>query len=80
MIRGLVLSDEANVRESIDAEESEALLRLFELNVAEEEVWVARARVRVVGDEGLGEEREFKVEGFEMGSPTHRGAGWHRRR
>ena len=47
-----MLSDEANVRESIDAEESEALLRLFELNVAKEEVWVARARVRVVGDEG----------------------------
>ena len=75
-----MLSDEADVREGIDAEESEALLRLFELDVAEEEVWVARARVRVVGDEGLGEEREFKVEGFEMGSPTHRGAGWHRRR
>ena len=80
MIRGLVLSDEANVRESIDAKESKALLRLFEINVAEEEVWVARARVGVVGDEGLGEEREFKVEGFEMGSPTHRGAGWHQRR
>ena len=75
-----MLSDEANVRESIDAKESKALLRLFEINVAEEEVWVARARVRVVGDEGLGEEREFKVEGFEMGSPTHRGAGWHQRR
>ena len=58
-----MLSDEENVRESIDAEESEALLRLFELNVAEEEVWVARARVGVVGDEGLGEEREFEVEG-----------------
>ena len=68
------------MRESIDAKESKALLRLFEINVAEEEVWVARARVGVVGDEGLGGEREFKVEGFEMGSPTHRGAGWHQRR
>ena len=59
-------SDEADVREGIDAEESEALLRLFELDVAEEEVWFARARVRVVGYEGLGEEREFEVEGFEL--------------
>ena len=73
-------SDEADVREGIDAEESEALLRLFELNVAEEEVWFARARVRVVGYEGLGEEREFEVEGFELGSPTCLGAGWRRRR
>ena len=54
------------MREGIDAEESEALLKLFELNVAEEEIWVARARVRVVGGEGLGEEREFGVEGFEL--------------
>ena len=65
-----MLSDEADVREGIDAEESEALLRLFELDVAEEEVWVARVRVRVVGDEGLGEETEFEVKGFEMGSST----------
>nr|POE66739.1 hypothetical protein CFP56_68400 [Quercus suber] len=31
LLRGLVRSDEADVREDIDAEESEALLRLFEL-------------------------------------------------
>ena len=48
--RGLVWSNEADVREGIDVEESEALLRLFELD----------------GDEGLGEEREFGVEGFEL--------------
>ena len=54
------------MREGIDAEESEALLKLFELNVAEEEIWVARARVRVVSDEGLGEEKEFEIEGFEL--------------
>ena len=59
-------SNEADVREGIDAEESEALLRLFELNVAEEVIWVARARVRVVGDEGLGEKKEFGIEGFEL--------------
>ena len=59
-------SDEADVKEGIDTEESEALLRLFELDVVEEEVWVARARVRVVGDEGLEEEREFRVEGFKL--------------
>ena len=52
------------MREGIDAEESEALLRLFELNVAEEVIWVAR--VRVVGDEGLGEKKEFGIEGFEL--------------
>ena len=66
LLGGVVRSDEADVREGIDAEESEALLRLFELDVAEEEVGVARARVRVVGEEGLGEEREFGVEGFEL--------------
>nr|POE76923.1 hypothetical protein CFP56_26314 [Quercus suber] len=57
-----------DVKESIDAEESEALLRLFELDVVEEEVWVTRARVRVrvVGDEELGEDREFGVDGFEL--------------
>ena len=54
------------MREGIDAEENEALLRLFELNVAEEVIWVARARVRVVGDEGLGEKKEFGIEGFEL--------------
>ena len=54
------------MREGIDTEESKALLRLFELDVVEEEVWVAKARVRVVGDEGLGKEREFRVEGFEL--------------
>ena len=64
--RGLVWSNEADVREGIDTEESKALLRLFELDVVEEEVWVAKARVRVVGDEGLGKEREFGVEGFEL--------------
>ena len=52
-------SDEANVREGIDAKKSKALLRFFELDAAEEEI-----RVRVVGDEGLGEKREFKVKGF----------------
>ena len=31
-----------------------------------EEVWVAKARVRVVGDKGLGEEKEFGVECFEL--------------
>ena len=31
-------SDEADVREGIDIKESKALLRLFELNVAEEEI------------------------------------------
>ena len=66
LLGGLVWSDEADVGEGIDAEESEAMLRLFELDVAEEEVGVARARVRVVGDEGLGKEREFGVEGFEL--------------
>ena len=50
LLRGLVRSDEADVREGIDAEESEALLRLFELD----------------GDEGLGKEREFGVKGFEL--------------
>ena len=35
-------------------------------NVAEEVIWVARARVRVVGDEGLGEKKEFRIEGFEL--------------
>ena len=35
LLQGLVRSNEADVREGIDAEESEALLRLFELNVAE---------------------------------------------
>ena len=54
------------MREGIDAEESEALLRLFELNVAEEVIWVARARVRVVGDEGLGEKKEFGIKDFEL--------------
>ena len=54
-------SDEANVREGIDAEKSEALLRLLKLDVAKEEI-----RVKVVGDEGLGEEREFEVKGFGM--------------
>ena len=73
-------SDEADVKEGIDAKESEALLRLSELDVAKEDVWVARAKVRVVGDEGLGEEREFEVEGFELGSPTCHEAGWRRRR
>ena len=62
--RGLVWNDEADVKEGIDTEESKALLRLFELNVVEEEVWVAKARVRVVGYEGLGKEREFGVEGL----------------
>ena len=66
LLQGLVRSNEADVREGIDAEESEALLRLFELNVAEEVIWVARARVRVVGDEGLGEKKEFGIEGFEL--------------
>ena len=75
-----MLSDEADVREGIDVEESGALLRLFELDVAEKEVWVTRAKVRVVGDEGLGEEREFEVESFELGSPTCHGVGWHQRR
>ena len=41
LLRGLVRSDKADVREGIDADE----------------IWVARARVRVVGDEGLGEEK-----------------------
>ena len=41
LLRGLVRSDKADVREGIDAEE----------------IWVARARVRVVGDEGLGKEK-----------------------
>ena len=50
LLRGLVRSDEVDVREGIDVEESEALLRLFELD----------------GDEGLGEEREFRSEGFEL--------------
>ena len=50
LLRGLVRSNEADVREGIDAEE----------------VWVARARVRVVGDKGLGKEKEFGVEGFEL--------------
>ncbi|KAK9986287.1 hypothetical protein SO802_031238 [Lithocarpus litseifolius] len=59
LLRGLVRSDEENVREGIDAEESEALLILFELDIVEEEVGGVGARVRVVGDEGLGEEREF---------------------
>ena len=36
--RGLVWNDEADVKEGIDTEESKALLRLFELNVAEEEI------------------------------------------
>ena len=40
-------SNETNVRESIDVEESNARLRSFELNVAEEKL---RVRV-VVGDE-----------------------------
>ena len=75
-----MLSDEADVREGIDAKESETLLRLFELDVAEKEVWVTRAKVRVVGDEGLGKEREFEVESFELGSPTYHGVGWHQRR
>ena len=66
LLQGLVRSDEVDVREGIDAKESEALLRLFEFDVVEEEVGVARVRVRVVGDEGLGEEREFGVEGFEL--------------
>ena len=44
LLEGLVRSDKANVREGIEFEESEALLRLFELDVAEEEVGVARAR------------------------------------
>ena len=38
LLRGLVRSDEADVREGIDIKESKALLRLFELNVAEEEI------------------------------------------
>ena len=75
-----MLSDEADVKEGIDAKKSEALLRLSELDVAKEDVWVARAKVRVVGDEGLGEEREFEVESFELGSPTCHGVGWHQRR
>ena len=50
LLRGLVRSDEVDVREGIDTEE----------------VWVARARVRVVGDKGLGKEKEFGVEGFEL--------------
>ena len=62
--RGLVWSNEADVREGINAEESEALIRLFEFDVAEEEVGVAR--VRVIGVEGLGEEREFEVEDFKL--------------
>ena len=64
LLQGLVQSDNASVREGIDAKESEALLRLIELDVVEEEVWVAKARVRVVGYEGLGKEREFGVEGL----------------
>nr|POF15916.1 hypothetical protein CFP56_17156 [Quercus suber] len=59
-------SDKADVREGIDTEESDAVLRLFKLDVAEEDVWVARARVRVVGDEGLGEKREFIMKGFKL--------------
>ena len=47
------------MREGIDTEKSEALLRFFELDAAEEEI-----RVRVVRDEGLGKEREFQVKGF----------------
>ena len=54
------------MREGINAKESEALLRLFEFDVAEEEVGVARVRVKVVGDEELGEEGEFRVEVFEL--------------
>ena len=38
LLRGLVQSDKADVREGIDIKESKALLRLFELDVAEEEV------------------------------------------
>ena len=66
LLRGLVQSDKADVREGINAKESEALLRLFEFDVAEEEVGVARVRVKVVGDEELGEEGEFGVEVFEL--------------
>ena len=44
-------SDETNVRESIDAEESEARLRFFELDVAEEELRVRVVVVVVVDDE-----------------------------
>ena len=54
------------MREGINAKESEALLRLFEFDVAEEEVGFARVRVKVVGDEELGEEGEFGVEVFEL--------------
>ena len=66
LLRGLVQSDKADVREGINAKESEALLRLFEFDVAEEEVGFARVRVKVVGDEELGEEGEFGVEVFEL--------------
>ena len=47
------------MREGIVAEKSEALLRFFELDVTEEEI-----RVKVVRDEGLGEERQFEMKGF----------------
>lgn len=52
-------SGKANEREGIDAEKSEALLRFFELDASKEEI-----RVRVIGDEGLGKEREFEVRAF----------------
>ena len=52
-------SGKANEREGIDAEKSEALLRFFELDASKEGI-----RVRVIGDEGLGKEREFEVRDF----------------
>ena len=47
------------MREGIDTEKSEALLRFFEFDAAEEEI-----RVSVVRDEGLGKKKEFQVKGF----------------
>lgn len=55
--------DEADVGQGIDGEEGEGLLGFSELEVAEEEVGFVR--VRVVLDEGGGEEGEFRFQGFE---------------
>lgn len=56
-------SDEANEREGIDVEKSEALLRLYEINAIEEEI---RVRVRVVEMKDWVRRENFEVKGFEL--------------
>ncbi|PON31996.1 hypothetical protein PanWU01x14_365200 [Parasponia andersonii] len=60
-------SNEPDMREGVDAEEREASLSLFELNIAEEDLGMGwRRRVLIVGDERGGDNGELLVKILEV--------------